>query len=227
MHPTTVTMMISVFRGPRVPPFGSVCRLLTVVAISMDGSSSSFWNFRTDDYHTLTFFPAFLSIPLWGRCRFASRSLTNAFLAEKKTFSFHLYFCCLLSKDTGPRKRFNNFHSIFPFRAPLTEMTRLLLVGCFKCTQFNLYFRFTFLLQSRSLLRFGHQLLHNPRSMENRVNFFFTLWSHSCASFDLPWPLRFSSIYSPSSTECACLLRKRFLLFSFQLICKVGRKSLL
>lgn len=121
-----------------------------------------------------------------GKLPFCLPFTNKCLSSRKKTFSFHLYFCCLLSKDTGPRKRFDNFHSIFPFRAPLTEMTRLLLVGCFKCTQFNLSFRFTFLLQSRSLLRFGHQLLHNPRSMENRVNFFFTLWSHSCASFDLP-----------------------------------------
>lgn len=54
-------------------------------------------------------------------------------------------------------------------------MTRLLLVGCFKCTQFNLSFCFTFLLQSRSSLRFGHQLLHNLQSMENRVKLIFSL----------------------------------------------------
>lgn len=54
-------------------------------------------------------------------------------------------------------------------------MTRLLLVGCFKCTQFNLSFCFTFLLQSRSSLCFGHQLLHNLQSMENRVKLIFSL----------------------------------------------------
>lgn len=40
---------------------------------------------------------------------------------------------------------FDNFHSISPFRAPLTEMTRLLLVVVFWCTQSNLFISFHFL----------------------------------------------------------------------------------
>lgn len=151
--------MISVFRGPRVPPFGSVCRLLAVVAIFV----ANFWNFRTGDYHTFTFFPASFLYRFHHYCgeeKPFGLPFTSKCLSSKKKLSVFtsIFAACHIERYRPHRKRFDDFHSIFPFRAPLTEMTRLLLVGCFKCTQFNLSFRFTFLLQSRSSLCFGHQL---------------------------------------------------------------------
>lgn len=86
MHPTTVTMMISVFRGPSVPPFGSLGRLLAVVAIVLDGSSSCFGNFQTDDFHYY-FLCCFFIDPTVGKMQFASRSLVNAFRGENFQFS--------------------------------------------------------------------------------------------------------------------------------------------
>lgn len=75
---------------------------------------------------TLVFFPALLASNMED-----ARLPYNGFSSKKKTFSFHLYFCFLL------------FTQFFLFRAPLTEMTRLLLI-VLRCTQFNLSFRFTF-----------------------------------------------------------------------------------
>lgn len=119
---------------------------------------------------TLTFFPAFLSIPRrpWGRDAVCLPIASKCFSSKKLSVFTSMFAAWQTVERYRPhnRNRFDNFHSIFPFRAPLTEMTRLLLVGCFKCTQFNLSFRFTFLLQSRSSLRFGNQLLHNLRGME-------------------------------------------------------------
>lgn len=135
---------------------------------------SSFWNFRNFRNRWFSLLLSLLPFYRFHADRgeempFASRSLVNAFLAKKKLSVFTSMFAAWQTVERyrpHNRKRFDNFHSIFPFRAPLTEMTRLLLVGCFKCTQFNLSFRFTFLLQSRSSLRFGNQLLHNLRGME-------------------------------------------------------------
>lgn len=155
-----------------VPAVGRCCHC--------DGSS--FWNFRNRLRFSLllSFLPFFIdSTPCGEEMPFASRSLVNAFLA--KTFSFHLSMFERYRPHN--RKRFDNFHSIFPFRAPLTEMTRLLLVGCFKCTQFNLSFRFTFLLQSRSSLRFGNQLLHNLRGMEKSCKLFFSFLFYILVTF--------------------------------------------
>lgn len=170
MHPTIVTMMISVFRGPSVPPVGSLCRLLAVVAIVVATVSGTSETSETDGFHFYFLSCLFLSIPHrpWGRDAVCLPIASKCFSSKKLSVFTSMFAAWQTVERYRPhnRKRFDNFHSIFPFRAPLTEMTRLLLVGCFKCTQFNLSFRFTFLLQSRSSLRFGNRLLHNLRGME-------------------------------------------------------------
>lgn len=135
---------------------------------------NSFWNFRNfrnrRRFSLLLSFLPFLSIPHrpWGRDAVCLPIASKCFSSKKLSVFTSMFAAWQTVERYRPhnRTRFDNFHSIFPFRAPLTEMTRLLLVGCFKCTQFNLSFRFTFLLQSRSSLRFGNQLLHNLRGME-------------------------------------------------------------
>lgn len=171
MHPTIVTMMISVFRGPSVPPVGSLCRLLAVVAIVVAAVSGTSETSETDGFHSYFLSCLFIdSTPtVGGKDAVCLPIASKCFSSKKKLSVFTSMFAAWQTVERyrpHNRKRFDNFHSIFPFRAPLTEMTRLLLVGCFKCTQFNLSFRFTFLLQSRSSLRFGNQLLHNLRGME-------------------------------------------------------------
>lgn len=97
MHPTIVTMMISVFRGPSVPPVGSLCRLLAVVAIVVATVSGTSETSETDGFHSY-----FLSCLFDYRFHtdrgeempFASRSLVNAFLAKNFQFS-PLYVCRL------------------------------------------------------------------------------------------------------------------------------------
>lgn len=121
MHPTTVTMMISVFRGPSVPPFGSLGRLLAVVAIVLDGSSSCFGNFQTDDFHYY-FLCCFFYRSHCGEDAVCLPFASKCFPRGKLSVFTSVSAACWC---------FDNFHSIFPFRAPLTEMTRLLLVGCF------------------------------------------------------------------------------------------------
>lgn len=162
--------------------------------------SVSFWNFN----HSCSLLFSFLSflLPIWKM----PASRITAFLAKKKTFSFHLYFCFL--PRWPPPSVSTIFTKFFLFRAPLTEMTRLLLI-VLRCTQFNLSFRFTFWLQS---LFFGFSknyyiIKFSSHGMEKNVNFFsFTLWSHSCASLNLPWPVgvfffRFTFLFGVFATQ--------------------------
>lgn len=87
--------------------------------------SVSFWNFNHSCSLLFSFLPFLL--PIWKM----PASRITAFLAKNKLSVFTSISVSCFSLN------------FFLFRAPLTEMTRLLLI-VLRCTQLNLSFRFSF-----------------------------------------------------------------------------------
>lgn len=107
----------------------------------------------------------------------ASRSLVAAFSSKKINFQFSPLFLFLASaprKIPATTECFDNFHSIFPLPAPLTEMTRLLLIVL---RALNLTFPFVSLSECSCFSSFWQKILHNLFSSQHGkfVSFFLHL----------------------------------------------------